>query len=56
MQKYFLKSIQNHKVWFSSLIGFLYQHGIRCNVDKDKALEMNLLAIKQDEDQILNLL
>src|SRR6266540_7554536 len=45
----FLEIIQNHKIWLSSLIGFFYQHGIGCNVDKDKALEMYLLAIKQDD-------
>src|SRR6266498_5347189 len=50
----FLGSIQNHQILFSSLIGFFYQHGIGCNVNKDKALEMYLLAIKQDEVQTIN--
>src|ERR1044071_1039456 len=44
----FLESIQHHPILFSSLIGFFYQHGIGCNADKDKALEMYLLAIEQD--------
>src|SRR6266498_5367394 len=50
----FLESIQNHQILFSSLIGFFYQHGIGCNVNKDKALEMYLFAIMQDKDQIFN--
>src|SRR3990170_6544757 len=50
----FFESIQNHQIWFSSLIGFFYQHGIGCNVNKDKALEMYLLAIKQDRVQTIN--
>ncbi len=50
----FLELIQNHEIWFSSLIGFFYQHGIGCNVNKDKALEMYLMAIKQDRVQIPN--
>src|SRR5688572_18101367 len=49
----FLESVQNYNIRFSSLIGFFYQHGIGCDVDKDKALEMYLLAIKQDEVQKL---
>ncbi len=52
--KIFLELIQNHEIWFSSLIGFFYQHGIGCNVNKDKALEMYLLAIKHDKVQIIN--
>src|SRR5688572_27555201 len=52
--KTFLESIQNHQILSSSLIGFFYQHGIGCNVDKDKALEMYLLAIKQDKVQTIN--
>ena len=33
--------MQNHeqtKLWFSSIIGFFYQLGINCDVDKNKAL------------------
>src|SRR5688572_25708789 len=41
----FLELIQNHKIWSSSLVGFFYQHGIGCKVNKDKALEMYLLTI-----------
>src|SRR6266540_7115412 len=50
----FLESIQNHQILLSSLIGFFYQHGIGCNVNKDKALEMYLMAIKQDKVQTIN--
>src|SRR6266498_4129306 len=50
----FLESIQDHRIGFSSLIRFFYQHGIGCNVNKDKALEMYLLAIKQDKVQTIN--
>src|SRR3954454_6016990 len=40
----------------TSLIGFFYQHGIGCSVDKNKALNMYLSAIKQDESQNINTL
>src|SRR6266542_1614806 len=50
----FLESIQNQQILLSSLIGFFYQHGIGCNVNKDKALEMYLMAIKQDKVQTIN--
>src|SRR6266542_3228146 len=50
----FLESIRNHQILLSSLIGFFYQHGIGCNVNKDKALEMYLMAIKQDKVQTIN--
>jgi len=52
--KIFLELIQNHENCFSSLIGFFYQHGLGCNVNRDKALEMYLLAIKHDEVQSIN--
>jgi hypothetical protein len=50
----FLESIQKHPTLFSSLIGFFYQHGVGCNADEGKALEMYSLAIKQDEVQTVN--
>src|SRR5436305_415284 len=54
--------MQNHeqtKFWFSSIVGFYYQCGISCDVDKNKALELYLLTInlniKNDlEDYIQN--
>ncbi|CAI2175782.1 13319_t:CDS:2, partial [Funneliformis geosporum] len=45
-----LEFMQNHEeseAWFTSLIGFFYQHGIGCNVNEDVALKMYSLAIKQ---------
>ncbi len=36
--KIFLELIQNHEIWSSSLIGFFYQHGIGCNVNKLKCI------------------
>src|SRR5437763_1972577 len=41
-----LELMQNHKeneFWFSNIIGFFYQNGISCEVDKDKSLELYLL-------------
>ena len=43
-----------NKIWFSSIIGFFYQVGINCNVDKSKALEFYLLAVNNDEKEFLN--
>src|SRR2546423_15219694 len=40
--------MQNHeqtKFWFSSIIGFFYQHGISCDIDKNMASELYSLAI-----------
>src|SRR3954451_13241926 len=49
--------MQNHKqtqFWFSSIIGFFYQLGISCNVDKNKALELYLLAIDNGKEEFFN--
>ncbi|PKY18744.1 HCP-like protein [Rhizophagus irregularis] len=49
-----LKLMRNHeknKIWFSSIIGFFYQYGIGCNMDKNKALELYLLNIKIEEEK-----
>ena len=43
--------MQNHeqtKLWFSSITGFFYQFGIGCDVDKNKASELYLLAISNE--------
>src|SRR4051812_37912333 len=52
------KLMQNHKhtkFWFSSIIGFFYQYGISCEISKNKALEMYMLAINvSDEKEPLN--
>src|ERR1043166_3502719 len=48
--------MQNHKqtkLWFSSIIGFFYQHGVGCDPDKDKALKLYLLIINNDEKEFL---
>src|SRR5688572_2766924 len=50
----FLESIRNQPMMFSSLIGFFHQHGIGCDVSKDKALEMYLLAIEQEKVPTIN--
>ncbi|CAB4489009.1 unnamed protein product [Rhizophagus irregularis] len=50
-----LNLMENHKeskFWFTSLIGFFYQHGIGCNLDKEKALDFYLLVI--DNEKIEN--
>ena len=35
--KKFLEIMQKNEFWFSSIIGFFYQYGIGCNVDKNKS-------------------
>ena len=50
-----LDLMENHKeskFWFTSLIGFFYQHGIGCNLDKEKALDYYLLV--NDNEKIEN--
>src|SRR2546423_12160023 len=47
-----LELMQNNKkneILFSSIIGFFYQYGIGCDVDKNKALESYLLAVNNEE-------
>src|ERR1051325_10937715 len=50
-----LSLMQNHEPHFSSIIGFFYQHGIGCNVDRNKALELYSLAAinNSDEDSLI---
>ena len=52
--KTILELMQSHndKVWFTSIIGFFYQHGIVCDVNENKALEMYLLAVNNEESLI----
>src|SRR2546423_3751051 len=43
-----LKMMQNHKrhqIWFTSIMGFFYQHGIGCDVNRNMSLELYLLII-----------
>src|ERR1051325_9399157 len=55
--KSIFESMKNHhqsKFWFSSIIGFFYQLGIGCDVDKNKALELYLLTVNNDDNEFLN--
>src|ERR1043165_4000963 len=53
------KLMENHEEnenWFSSLIGFFYEHGINGNnniIDKNKSLELYLSSINKNEDRKL---
>src|SRR5437764_14925234 len=47
--KTILELTQCYKILFTSIIGFFYQYGIGCDVDENKALEMYLLAVNNDE-------
>src|SRR4051812_28539997 len=49
--KTILKLMQIHNEsdsWFSSIIGFFYQYGMGCEVDKNKSLKLYLLAINNN--------
>ncbi|CAB4393339.1 unnamed protein product [Rhizophagus irregularis] len=49
-----LKLMQNHKEsnnWFTSLIGFFYQFGIGCNINKNKAKESYFLALNNETEK-----
>ena len=43
-----MKNHEQTKFWFSSIIGFFYQLGIDCDVDKNKALELYLLVVDNE--------
>ena len=52
-----LKLMENHEEnenWFSSLIGFFYEHGISDDniIDENKSLELYLLSINMDKKLI----
>jgi len=54
--KTILELMKNHKeseTWFSSIIGFFYQHGIGCDNDKNKAFELYLLAVNNEKSSSL---
>ena len=50
--KKILELMKNHEMsefWFISFIGFFYQLGIGCNINKDKALKLYLSCINVNE-------
>src|SRR5436190_12540637 len=47
--KTILELMQCYKVLFTSIIGFFYQYGIGCDVDENKAFEMYLSAVNNEE-------
>src|ERR1051325_281315 len=49
-----IKNHEQSKFWFSSIIGFFYQLGVSCDVDKNKALELYLLAVSNCDNEFLN--
>src|SRR5581483_2090455 len=52
-----LELMKNHeqtKILFSSIIGFFYQIGINCDVDKNEALKLYLLTFDNSNDKFLN--
>ncbi|CAB4492143.1 unnamed protein product [Rhizophagus irregularis] len=52
---YILNMIENHiesKFWFTSLIGFFYNFGIGCKLNKEKALDFYLLVIDNEKIEI----
>jgi hypothetical protein len=54
--KTILELMKNHKeseTWFSSIIGFFYQHGIGCDNDKNKEFELYLLAVNNEKSSSL---
>ncbi|CAB4373417.1 unnamed protein product [Rhizophagus irregularis] len=51
--KKILKIMENHKrnkSWFTSLIGYFYQFGIGCDLNREKALDCYLIAINNNID------
>src|ERR1043165_3613575 len=53
--KTILELMKNHKeskIWFSSIIGFFYQNGIGCDIDKSEALKFYSLAVMNNEESL----
>ncbi|CAB5363939.1 unnamed protein product [Rhizophagus irregularis] len=56
--KRIFKVMENHKeskFLFTSIMGFFYQYGIGCELNKKKAIELYLLAINNENFNILHL-
>ena len=52
-----LELMENHKqskFWFSSFIGFFNQFGIGCNLNREKALELYLFTINNDDSFLIH--
>src|SRR6266498_5170681 len=43
-----MQNLQESEFWITSLIGYFYQNGIGCIMDKNKALEYYLLVVNQN--------
>ena len=52
--KTILELMQKNEFSFSSIIGFFYQVGINCDVDRNKALELYLLAENNGKKEFLD--
>src|SRR5437762_3818122 len=48
--KTILELMQKNELLFSSIIGFFYQYGIGCDIDKNKSLKLYLLAVNHNEE------
>ena len=49
---------QDHKkyqIWFTSIVGFFFQHGIGCDVNRNMALELYLMIVnnKIENDNLI---
>src|SRR5436305_9225341 len=47
--KTILELMQKNEFWFSSIIGFFYQYGIGCDVDKNTSLRLYLSAVNNEK-------
>lgn len=43
-----MENLKESKFWFTSLMGFFYQIGIKCDLNKDKVLKIYFLSIKNE--------
>ena len=46
--------MENHEqseFWFSGIIGFFYQFGVSCDINKNKALELYILAVNNGKKE-----
>src|SRR5436305_1661749 len=49
-----METYEQSNLFFSSIIGFFYQFGISCDVDRNKALELYLLAVNNGKKEFLD--
>ena len=50
-----MQNNKKYQAWFASIVGFFYQHGIGCDIDRNMALELYLQSVNNENSLNNNL-